>query len=599
MNRSRQKDRAGTAAGKPGGTARPGDKAGNGFARLPDWDPVRDPKTLRLRDQGKDIDGPAGRRTDREMLRRFDADGGVALGLQLAMVTDAMSMSDDPILLWNLVSLEANRVSHTNGLDEQTGPTRSSRALAIVHLAMYDALAGVRNDPVNLPRYLPAPPNPPPGGSVDDAVATAAHATLVHLFPGQKAFFDLVLQAVGNPSDAFGQAVADAIIADRVNDPLAISPGYIPSPARGKHRPDPDNPGQGFHGAYYGAKSKGFAITQRFELAPPPFDAAGPNTEYRNALRQVRGLGIMPELMGTLPDFLEGRDIDETLIGLYWAYDGVPNIGTPPRQYNQIVRRIAMTRSPGSATTKNSVDENARLFAFLNVAMADAGILAWDQKFIHEFWRPVVGIREHDKSMGPAATMAKNNISDDCDPQWLPLGSPLSNRTGKNFTPPFPAYPSGHATFGAAAFHVTRLFYNVPSGNRANDDLFDGLGMVSDELNGVSTDNRGAVRPRHLRSFPGGLWQMIIENGLSRVYLGVHWVFDAFVLNNNGTPNLGKQVNGKFLGGVPLGLQIAEDIFAVNKKAPAKSSVPPRPGLQPAPAAAEDRVRPGPITAMF
>ncbi|HBY78259.1 MAG TPA: hypothetical protein DEG47_14935, partial [Cyanobacteria bacterium UBA11148] len=96
----------------------------------------------------------------------------------------------------------------------------------------------------------------------------------------------------------------------------------------------------------------------------------------------------------------------------------------------------------------------------------------------------------------------------------------------KNFPPPFPAYPSGHATFGAAAFHITRLFYGVS--DRNNDNLFDGLTFVSDEFNGISRDNKGTVRPKHVRSFPGGLWQMIVENGLSRVYLGVHWVFDAF-----------------------------------------------------------------------
>jgi Vanadium chloroperoxidase N-terminal domain len=48
----------------------------------------------------------------------------------------------DPILLWNKIALEADRVAHTNGRGEQTGPTLSSRALAIVHLAMYDAFAG-------------------------------------------------------------------------------------------------------------------------------------------------------------------------------------------------------------------------------------------------------------------------------------------------------------------------------------------------------------------------------------------------------------------------------------------------------------------------
>ncbi len=101
--------------------------------------------------------------------------------------------------------------------------------------------------------------------------------------------------------------------------------------------------------------------------------------------------------------------------------------------------------------------------------MGDAGILAWNQKYVHNFWRPVLGIREHDKSMG-AAGMANNDIDDDCDTDWLPLGAPSTNsyneetKVGKkNFTPPFPAYPSGHATFGAGALQITRLFYQVPN----------------------------------------------------------------------------------------------------------------------------------------
>lgn len=296
--------------------------------------------------------------------------------------------------------------------------------------------------------------------------------------------------------------------------------------------------------------------------------------------------------MGTLPASVVGRTVDHTLIGIFWGYDGAAELGTPPRFYNQIVRRIAIQR-------KNSVGDNARLFAFLNVALADAGILCWDQKYIHNFWRPVLGVREHDRSMG-AAAQANNDINDECDPLWLPLGAPATNSANqnftqtqpefpnnqallgrmKNFTPPFPAYPSGHATFGAAALHITRLFYGVPPGDRGPDHLFDGLDIVSDELNGVNRDNRGTVRPRHVRSFPRGLWQMIEENGRSRVYLGVHWVFDAFAVKSDGTPDLARTdvsgSKGKMFGGVPLGIKIAEGIYGVNKKAPAKSPVGPR-----------------------
>jgi hypothetical protein len=82
------------------------------------------------------------------------------------------------------------------------------------------------------------------------------------------------------------------------------------------------------------------------------------------------------------------------------------------------------------------------------------------------------------------------------------------------------------------------------------------LTFVSEEFNGVNQDNQGTVRPKHDRSFPGGLWEMIRENGLSRVYLGVHWLFDAFVEDENKNINL--QCN---IGGVPLGVKIAEDIF--------------------------------------
>lgn len=509
----------------------------------------------------------------------------------------------DSILLWNEVALEANRVSHTTGQGEQTGPTLSSRALAIVHLAMYDAYAGVDKAAGLIP-YLTSPASPAPGTSVDAAVAAAAHGTLSKLFPSQTPFFDSILDSAGdktNTSHAFGVAVADAILADRADDPGAGSTTYKPSPDRGKHRPDPDNPGQGFHAPDYGNQSEGFAITVRHDLAKPPFDGPGSSNdskaEYKRALREVRGRGIKPELMGTLPNHIPGRTVDQTLIGIYWAYDGVPQLGTPPRLYNQIIRQVAINKPNPATGAPNTPAQNARLFALVNVAMADAGILGWEQKYLHNFWRPVVGIREHDTSMGPSATVGKDDISNDTDPLWLPLGAPNTNSRAKNFTPPFPAYPSGHATFGAAAFHITRLFYGeggrYSNQSLGNDPLFDGLDFVSEEFNGINTDNTGAVRPKHLRSFPKappnssdpkGLWQMILENGRSRVYLGVHWVFDAFVVTdeNDPKPDLYRKDDpgeaGKPYGGVPLGLLIAEDIFdAATGNGPQKPAAPPLP----------------------
>lgn len=486
-------------------------------------------------------------------------------------------MVDDAILYWNDVALEANRVSHTNGKGEQTGPTLSARALAIVHLAMYDAFVGadaVGPAPSGLSPYQSGLPAATAGASPDTAVAAAAYTTLAKLFPSQKPFFDLIYDAtyspVGLPATGaadghnFGQMVAQQLLSSRMSDPGAGDDGYVPSTARGHHRPDPDNPAQRFHAPFYGAASTCFAATDptRHQLAPPPAVSTGAGV-YRRALREVRGKGIAPELMGTVSPGSR-RTEEETVIGLYWGYDGAAGLGTPPRLYNQIIRDVARNipnpnNPPGVV---NTPAQNARLFALVNAAMGDAGILAWEQKYIHDFWRPIVGIREHDVSLGPSAVPG-SAVDANCDVGWLPLGAPRTNSTTmeKNFTPPFPAYPSGHATFGAAAFHITRLFYNVPAGDRNPDALFSGLSFVSEELNGVNWNNKGTIRPRHDRKFDDGLWQMIVENGFSREFLGVHWVFDSFAVDANNNPDLDLLVSGLPIGGVPLGLAIAEDIF--------------------------------------
>ena len=89
----------------------------------------------------------------------------------------------------------------------------------------------------------------------------------------------------------------------------------------------------------------------------------------------------------------------------------------------------------------------------------------------------------------------------------------------------------------------------------APDNLAAGLSFVSDELNGINRDNTGTVRPRSPRTYSGGLWQMIKENSRSRVFLGLHWIFDGFAVDANGDIDLSRNV-----GGVPLGLSIADDI---------------------------------------
>ena len=487
----------------------------------------------------------------------------------------------DSILFWNAVALEANRVSHSDpDKREQNGPTLSSRALAIVHLAMYDAFAGIVGG-AGFPRYLnpaPPPPVPPPALSARDAVAGAAHRTLSALYSTQTDFFNAQLNCfnTASPSFQFGRTVGQTLLNRRANDMDSRNCGYRPSPGRGRHRLDPDNPGQGFDSPFYGAQTRNFAVSARHGLARPPFNN-GTAPKYLLALKDVRARGIRPDLTATLPPALfdKRRTPLDTLTGIYWGYDGANRLGTPPRLYNQIIRQVAVQRG-------NNEGQNARLFAFVNAAMGDAGILAWEQKYCHDFWRPVVGIREHDRTLGPRAPFGVNVNFNDGDPGWLPLGAPSTNSPGlKNFTPNFPAYPSGHATFGAAAFHITRMFYGIAPNNKSNDNLFPSpMFFVSDEFNGGSRDNDGTVRPRHTRFFPGGLWQMIIENATSRVLLGVHWIFDAFDFTENATGNLVPDLTNENIGGVGLGLRIARDIFAFGnslapRMTPNNTAVPP------------------------
>jgi len=161
----------------------------------------------------------------------------------------------------------------------------------------------------------------------------------------------------------------------------------------------------------------------------------------------------------------------------------------------------------------------------------------------------------------------------------LPFGSPKTNELDrKNFTPPFPAYPSGHATFGGSAFQMVRRFYGEKDGLFEPEDVKTGaqkpdtiaFDAVSDELNGSSFDANGTIRPRHERHFDS-LWHTIFENGLSRIFLGVHWIFDAFdardVQDNGCFKDPANITYKKQVGGVKLGLDIANDIFDTGLKA--------------------------------
>ncbi len=421
------------------------------------------------------------------------------------------------VMYWNNATIRAVQFDYvppaageSRAYLEQPGPTAGSRAMAIVQLAVFDAINAVGR---RYPSYAGVP-RAPSDTSPAAAVAQAAHDALAALWPAQKARFDqwLANDLSGIPAGRakwngvdLGRRAAAAVLALRANDGSAntnrtVGVDYFPSNEPGRWRPDPVSMSTVALGVTWG-QVRPFAVpsVDKFGVPPPP---ALTSAEYTNAFNQVKRLGGDGRITPTM------RTAAQTWAGIYWGYDGAPWLGTPPCMYNQIIQRIAQGRTTDPL-------ELARLFALANVAMADAGIAAWNDKWRYDFWRPVTGIREADPGTGPTGK-GDGNPNTHADPRWTPLGAQASNTRNPDFTPPFPAYPSGHASFGGAMFQTLRRFYGT-------DRI--AFTLTSQEWDGITRDNEGWVRPWKPRSY-STLSQAELENGNSRIYLGVHWQFN-------------------------------------------------------------------------
>jgi hypothetical protein len=363
------------------------------------------------------------------------------------------------------------------------------------------------------------------------AMAQAAHDTLAAVYPRQKPDFDQLLEEFWKNMKKFdigaqwGATVAAAVIADRENDGHDAMPPFSDAPATAEvyhHTADPTvTPKQPLYAAHFGNVRR-FATSAHTPLADPlSFD-------YVATFNELKALGTRESA---------SRTEDQTHIGMFWAYDGAFKIGTPIRLYNQVMASVVSkvrsdmgrpfqqdtTLSQKLATGASIV----KLFAMVNVAMADAAIAAWKEKYEKDFWRPVAGIRAGDNDTFPETEGV---------PDWTPLGAPMTNTKASATTPAFPAYPSGHATMGTASMTVLRDYLELTS-----DFTFT---MTSEELDGKSTSFTGAKLPELPRTF--SLDKAMKENDRSRIYLGVHWEFDC----SQGSV-LGKEIAGKVVNSFP------------------------------------------------
>jgi membrane-associated phospholipid phosphatase len=397
----------------------------------------------------------------------------LAAAVCVAVVGTSAAASADVVTAWNSVALDAIRGG-------RTPPPIASRALAILHASMYDAVNGISrtHEPYAVQSTVPA------SASKEAAASAAAHAILIALFPSSAATFDALhaaaLAAVpdGPQKDrgvAWGESVAREILALRARDGADTAIDAPSFTGAGFWQPTPP----GF--APYLLPQWGFVAPfamSRPDAFRPPGPPALDSPRYLNDLEEVRALG---GAVGST------RTQEQSLIALFWA-DGA-GTETPPGHWNSIAQHVASARG-------NSLEENARLFALLNLAMADAAICAWDAKYTYDFWRPVTAIRAGG------------------DPTW----------DSYIVTPPFPDYVSGHSTFSGAASTVLAMFYGTDYLTFSTGSDF--LPAVTREFHSFSA---AAAEAAASRLYGGIHFRSANEDGLAAGIAIGEWAFTRYL----------------------------------------------------------------------
>ena len=336
----------------------------------------------------------------------------------------------DTILDWNEVLNEAITA-------QPVGPTEASRIMAMVNTAMYDAVNAID---MRHRSFVYTAAGVSVTASKDAAAAQAARDVLAAMYPARTAVFDGALaatlsQIVDSPDRTSGLQIgaqaANAMLAARSGDGSSAMMTHTVVNQPGHWQPSAPDFSSALTPDWGAVTPFSIASGDQFRPAPPP---SLTSAEYTAAFEEVKVYGAKDSAL---------RTADQTQMGIFWAYD-VGTIGPPPVLYNQITAVIAHNQ-------QNTLEQNARLFALTNIAQADAGIATWEAKYHHDFWRPIAAIRLADTD-GNDATLA--------DPNWEPLGAPGDGIIA-DFTPPFPAYTSGHAAFGAAVMAMIREFYGT------------------------------------------------------------------------------------------------------------------------------------------
>ncbi len=386
----------------------------------------------------------------------------------------------DPVTDWNV---HANDAANATCIGPSGNGPYEARLYAMMHIAVHDAMNAIdtRSTPYAYTQRVQ------PSASLGAAVAAAARDVLVGVI-GQlpsdcvgtgievaEAAYTAALAVIppGEARDAgiaVGRASAASILARRANDgsdtPLA-DPNFPQGDGPGEYR---FTPGFDFAFAPGWGQVTPFVLDRGSQFRPPPPHAIR-SRAYAADLNEVKALG------GDGLTTPHARTPDQTEIGLFWRESS-------PQQWNRIARAVSAERSLDPW-------ENARLFALLNVTLADGYIASWEAKYHYVFWRPVTAIHM-------AGTDGNPHTSTDAS--WTPL----------QFTYPMPDYDSGHAVEGGAAAEILARVFGT-----------DGIPfeVCSFTLPAPSTCGETDAVFRSFTSFS----QAATENSLSRIYIGIHF----------------------------------------------------------------------------
>jgi len=325
--------------------------------------------------------------------------------------------SDAVVLQWNDIAVQAVGA---------TAPFPSTRAMATVQVAVFEAVNAITH------QYTPylGTVSAPDGASADAAVVTAAHDTLLWLFPSQQSFLDGKqadsLGAIhdGQPKDdgmATGRAAAAAMIANRTGDGSSPAQFYTPaSDASYQWQPTPgcanapaNNRGLFFQWQF--VKPFGIEGSAQFRAPAPPALVGG---RYAHAFEEVKTVGDATSTE---------RPPDRADVATLYAAQ------PPHRGWNLVARQLAAARS-------DDITATARTLAIMNMSLSDAHITVFESKYFYRTWRPETAIHRADED-GNRATSP--------DPDYRPF----------IVTPCFPSYPSAHGAGGGAARAVLERAY--------------------------------------------------------------------------------------------------------------------------------------------